>query len=158
MQHEHLIATLCLYQQPDNHHFMWHRYIFLILLSALLNTGLGWLWYSPALFHRFWFLNHDSSWADIVHKGSMPWAYLFILWVMVGFVFTCLNMLLSIADSWQRIILALGCGLMVALPMGLWPIILDGMAFGGWWIETVYWSLGLLVIALVFAFGQNYRK
>ena len=62
-----------------------------LLVAALFNTALGWAWYGPFFFHRFWLMSRDSAWSDIVAQGFGPWLSLLALWLLSagGFALAC---------------------------------------------------------------------
>ena len=127
-----------------------------LLVAALFNTALGWAWYGPFFFHRFWLMGRDSAWSDIAARGVGPWLSLLALWLLSAGGFSLLVRLLALSSAWQKLLLALGVGLMAALPLAGWPLILDAQKLAGWWVEALYWTLGFLVMAL--AAGAKTRR
>ena len=127
-----------------------------LLVAALFNTALGWAWYGPFFFHRFWLMSRDSAWSDIAARGFGPWLSLLALWLLSAGGFALLVRLLALSSAWQKLLFALGVGLMAALPLAGWALILDAQKLAGWWVEALYWTLGFLVMAL--AAGAKTRR
>ena len=127
-----------------------------LLVAALFNTALGWVWYGPFFFHRFWLMSRDSAWSDIAARGFGPWLSLLALWLLSAGGFALLVRSLGLSSAWQKLLLALGVGLMAALPLAGWALILDAQKLAGWWVEALYWTLGFLVMAL--AAGAKTRR
>lgn len=123
-----------------------------ILGAGIAATLLGWLWYSPALFGRYWMRMVNVT-PEMAERGKrrMPFYALIALVasMLVAWVMWYVGILLGVYDTLGAIELGFWCWFGFTAPPMLGMVLWEHKPFRYYLIVAGYWLVAFILMALI---------